>query len=172
MGWKNIKEHYRIGHAVQVTKQGICIGSPFIHNIIVIGSDGSIVKRPSSTRNADLDRYLSEIEADPGKVKELLQSPDTFTASIPVYTYKGGSIIEKQCEELGWPNVTHDGDMMYDNTFSADKAKVVKWAKENARYAIESWERRIKEIRDDLAKVELDLSETKANLAKLQAEYP
>jgi len=37
MGWKNIKEHYRINHYVQVTEQGICIGSPYIHNIIVIG---------------------------------------------------------------------------------------------------------------------------------------
>ena len=30
MGWKNIKEHYRIGHTVHVTDKGICIGSPYI----------------------------------------------------------------------------------------------------------------------------------------------
>ena len=45
MGWKNIKEHYRIGHAVQVTDAGICIGSPYIHNIIIIGVDGTLKKR-------------------------------------------------------------------------------------------------------------------------------
>jgi len=45
MGWKNVKEHYRIGHSVQVTEQGVCIGSPYVHNLIVVGLDGRFVKR-------------------------------------------------------------------------------------------------------------------------------
>lgn len=30
MGFKNLKEHYRIKHIVQVTDAGICIGSPWL----------------------------------------------------------------------------------------------------------------------------------------------
>lgn len=30
MGWKNVKEHYQIGHIVCVTSKGLCIGSPYV----------------------------------------------------------------------------------------------------------------------------------------------
>ena len=42
MGWKNVKEHYRIGHSVHVTEKGICIGSSYIPDIIIIAPDGTI----------------------------------------------------------------------------------------------------------------------------------
>ena len=44
MGWKNVKEHYRIKHIVCTTQDGIAIGSPFIQDIIVIGHDGTMRK--------------------------------------------------------------------------------------------------------------------------------
>jgi hypothetical protein len=172
MGWKNVKEHYRIVHMVSVTDQGICIGSPYIHNIIVIGRDGEIVKREKSHANAELVRYQAEMDADPEKLRELVRSLDTFTKDITVYTYDRGDIIERHCEELGWPNVTHGGEMMYENTFSADKATVVKWAKKNAQCGIESRQRRVEEIRKELADMERYLAESQADLAKLEAEHP
>lgn len=143
MGWKSLKDHYRIGHAVQVTKAGIAIGSAYIHDIIVVAPTGKIVKRYDPgrgwSRNDELDRYQSEIDADPALARRLIEQPDTFERSIPVYTYDGADIIECFCEELGWPNVTHDGRMMYDNTFSADRAEVVSWALRSAEAGIENW---------------------------------
>ena len=52
--------------------------------------------------------------------------------SLPVYTYEGGEIIEHKCEAYGWPNLTDDGQVMYNNKFSSDRNEVVRWAKENA----------------------------------------
>jgi hypothetical protein len=143
MGWKAIKEHYRIGHSVQVVEgKGICIGSPYVHDLMVI-ADGVLVKWDDPVRgwgrNADLERYRTEMQADPAKLKELAEQPDTFERAIPVYTYQGADIIECACEKLGWPNVTHDGRMMYENTFSTDRAKVIRWAIRNAEAAIENW---------------------------------
>lgn len=58
------------------------------------------------------------INADPTAAAALLAKPDTFAASIPVYTWDASyAIVSHQCEELGWPNVTHDGALMYRNTF-------------------------------------------------------
>lgn len=172
MGWKNVKEHYRIGHAVQVTPKGICIGSPYIHDLIIIGLDGAIIKADDGRVNEDLRRYMAEMKADPEKLRSLVQSPDEFKTSITVYTYDGGEIVEKQCEKTGWPNVTHDGCMMYENTFSTDRNKVVKRAKEDAASGIEWKTRRCEEIKEKLAEMEGLLNESKANLAKLENDYP
>lgn len=173
MSWKNVKEFYRIGHAVCVTDAGICIGSPYIHNIIVISLAGIVTKRYEDRRsNEDLHRYQQEFDADPAKLKQLVQSPDTFTASVPVYTYDDGDILEKQCEKPGWPNVTHDGCMMYENTFSTDKAKVVSWAKRNAAARVNCAKRRLTELQKDLADAEKFLAESEGHVAKLEASFP
>ena len=169
MGWKNVKEHYKIGHYVQVTDKGICIGSPYIHDIIVIGLDGTIKKGETTTHNADLIRYQTEMLDDPEKLRQLVQSPDSFSQSIPVYTYDGGEIIEKQCETLGWPNVTHDGLMMYENTFSTDKDVVIAWAKANAESAIKWTLESIEQKKRELESREADLSKYRNDLKKLEA---
>lgn len=173
MGWKAIKDHYRIGHYVCVTKEGICIGSGYIHDIIIIGLDGKVKKRYADGRtNDDLLRYQSEFDANPELLAELVKTPDTFSAAHPVYTYSGGEIVEKFCEEYKWPNVTHDGAVMYKNTFSKDKAEVVGWAKRNAEYGIEGFARRVKEIKEKLAEIESLLITEKQNRAKLETDYP
>lgn len=172
MGWKNLKEHYRIGHAVQVTDDGICIGSPYIHDLIVISLDGEIVKADDGRVNEDLRRYMAEFKADPEKLCQIVKSKDEFKVAIPVYTYDGGSIIEKKCEEAGWPNVTHDGEMMYENMFSTDKHKVIKWAKENAASGIKWRQEQVEELRARIADFEISISESRSYLAKLEADYP
>ncbi|MDE2104237.1 MAG: hypothetical protein KGL39_43775 [Patescibacteria group bacterium] len=135
-------------------------------------SNGTIIKADDGRVNEDLKRYMAEMKADPAKLREVVQAPDTFEASIPVYTYDGGNIIEEKCEKPGWPNVTHAGHMMYENTYSTDKRKVVKWAKENATLGIKWQSERVEEIKRDLAKMEALVKESEANLAKLEADYP
>lgn len=171
MGWKSVKEHYRIGHSVQVTEQGLCIGSPYIHDIIVIGLDGKIKKPDFGGGNEDLKRYMREFEADPERLKSLVEAEDKFEKSIRVYTYDySGNIIEKQCEEPGWPNVTHDGQMMYDNTFSTDRKNVVKWAKSEIKAGIRLVKDRIKEDRRKLLESEARLSGYQSALELLSKE--
>ena len=169
MGWKNVKEHYNIVHQVQVTIEGICIGSSYIHNIIVIGHDGTIKKRYDSGRSNDnLRRYQMEMDDDPIKLKELVISDDVFPPqSFTVYTYSGSKIIEKQCEEIGWPNVTHDGLIMYENTFSTDRAEVVAWAVRNAECGVKCWQDRLAGLAKDEARIREHLAEAENDLKTL-----
>lgn len=168
MGWKAVRDHYRIEHIVQVTPEGICVGSPYIHDIIVISADrGEITKRydPRWSRSEQLERYQAEMDADPFKLAALVAAEDTFERSIPVFTYDGGSILEKRCEALGWPNVTHDGLIQYEKMFSPDAGLVRVWAIDNARAGIE-WrreavtdaERKLADARESLAQREADLA--------------
>ncbi len=172
MSWKNVKEHYRIVHSVCITQEGICIGSPYIHNLIVIGLDGEIKKGDDGRANEDLRRYMDEFKADPELLRMLVKAPDVFTKHLPVYTYDGGEILEKFCEEYGWPNVTHDGFMMYDNMFSGDKAKVVKWAKQTAESEIKYFEERAEALKKQAAENETRSYEWKCHRAKLETNYP
>lgn len=173
MSWKNIKEHYRIGHHVAVEGENVKIGSPYISDLIIVKPDGSLVKGVTGIDgNEDLQRYWREMSAEPDKVRELLEAPDTFSTSLPVYTYSGGEIIEKKCEAYGWPNVTHDGCMMYENSYSADKAEVVEWAKHNAQLGVKWEKERIAKDEEELEKRRAYLANEEANLAKLEADYP
>lgn len=71
------------------------------------------------------------------------------------------------CEEAGWPNVTHDGQMMYENTFSTDRAEVVRWAYNNAVAGVEWRTRSVNEAREKLAMAEADLERLRADVEKL-----
>lgn len=150
MGWKAIKEHYRIVHLVLVDDGMICIGSPYIHDLMTITLTGDLVKLPDRTINKDLQRYQDEMLADPDRLRQLAQAADTFDASIPVFTFEGAEILEKRCEALHWPNVTHDGAMMYENTFFADRASAVAAAKRNCAASIKFRRRDIASLRTQL----------------------
>ena len=174
MGWKNVKEYYRIGHIVQVVEgKGICIGSPYVYDRIVIAPGKSpkwCALGPSE--NDDLARYFAEMTADPAKLAELIDAPDTFERSIPVWTFGGGKVIEKQCETLGWPNCTHDGELMYDNTHFASKADAIAKAKREAdcwvKLAIQSYE----EADLRLAQCRRDMRTAQDERAQLEHDYP
>lgn len=174
MGWKAIKEHYHIDHSVQVVPgKGICIGSPYVHDLLTIDAAGQVIVGKLGVRSGEkLDRYKQEMEADPAKLVELMAKPDTFERSIVVYTYEGGEIIECACEELGWPNVTHDGRMMYENTFSVDRAEVVGWAVRSARSSIEAWTENVARRQADLAEARGHLERVNRNLVRLLEREP
>lgn len=164
MGWKTFKEHFNISHMVAIHAGNLCIGSPYIHNIIVINPDGEVIKRyGDGSVNRDLKRYQAEIDQCSSLfLKSLLEAEDTFERSIPVYIGENGKIIEKYCEETGWPNVTHDGQQMYEDDFSTSKQKAIKrakrraanrirWKTENAESALKDFKQRIAWLQDAIA---------------------
>ena len=169
MGWKNVKEHYRISHIVSVRDDIIRIGSAYISNIIEISFDGEALKRYDKEGvNENLIRYQKEFDDDPAMLKKLIKQTDAFIKSITVYTYDGAEILEKQCEELGWPNVTHDGEIMYENTHSANREEVVKWAHRDAEANLKHADRRIKSIKQELIEARKWAQEATNTLVKLK----
>ncbi|WP_052730507.1 hypothetical protein [Sphingomonas sp. SRS2] len=120
------------------------------------------------SRSGDkLARYQEEIEANPLMAKSLIDQPDTFERSIPVFTYEGADIIECACEELGWPNVTHDGRMMYENSFTPDRAQALRWAIKSARSGIEAWATNVAERTAALIEARTHLARRQGDLRTL-----
>lgn len=124
MGFKLLRDTYKIEHIVQVCDKKeyggrvICIGSHYVHDLIVINMEGEIVKRNDGRNNNDLRRYMQEFDADPEKLKRIVRTPDAFDAdkNKTVYIYDYGRIRTEVCQEYGYPNTTNTGELMDDNT--------------------------------------------------------
>lgn len=171
MGWKNVKQHYRIGHLVHLTTAGLCIGSQFIPEAIIVGAHGEILKRYDRA-DAELARYQAEIDADAATFVRLMSEPDCFDRSVPVYSFRGSQIIEKQCEDLGWPHVTHDGELMYENGSFPTRDDAIRAAKADARSGITGWSSALERARQEVARVEQEINRATADLALLDTQFP
>lgn len=172
MGWKTLKLALGTDCHVQVNDKGVCIGSGSLYELAVITPETGRVSFDPAFKEALLKRCPRLFELDPDDIKQLLAAEDQFERSIPVYTFHDGDIIEKVCEEPGWPNVTHDGCMMFMNTFSTDKEQVVAWAKRNASAQIEHLQDEVEDLKRELAAKLARLTETKAVRGTLEAHYP
>lgn len=172
MGWKTLKQYFKIEHLVTVENDCINIGSGYIHDLVVINTKtGRVVE--NSTFDGFLNKHYPELKnSSKDKILKLINAKDVFLKSLPVYTYTNdGEILEKYCEELGYPNVTHDGLLMYENTFSEDKCGIVERAKSELEIAVQWAEQGIEKAKNELAQKYIELALYKANLQKLTEKH-
>lgn len=172
MGWKTLKNAFGITHTVCVTDQGICIGSGYIHNILTINTTTGLIVENEATPGFVARTYPSLASAKPADLLNLISAKDQFEASITVYTYTDGTVLEKQCERVGYPNVTHDGDLMYENHYSTDRNEVVRWAKANARFKVEHCQDHLTQLHQQIAKTEKNLASAMREDGQLETDYP
>jgi hypothetical protein len=160
MGFLALQREYKIEHIVAVCNEKkyggkvICIGSPYIHDIIVIGMDGAIIKRDDGRVNENLKRYMQEFDADPEKLKRIVTKDDDFSEfTIPVYIYDFGRIRKEFCKEIGWPNVTTKGELMYENTSFGTFKAAFKYAVSSVK--LDKWSRKFyrEDLLDDIKQV-------------------
>jgi hypothetical protein len=173
MGWKAVKDHYRIGHTVQIREGDLLIGSAYVSDLITVKPDGTVIpNRVFSNEGGDLGRYRDEMRADKAKLLDLMKSEDVFERGIPVYSWHDAEIVEDLCEEFGYPNITHTGALMYENTHFLDRDDAIRKALRSTRYGIESWRSNLEEAKEKIVKVQARLDEIEANFAKLRADHP
>lgn len=173
MGWKTLKTRFNIVHIVQVTPEGICIGSQLIHDIMVVSTQGELTKGVDRwTTDENLLRYQAAFAADPQALRDAVLAQDTFERDIPVYTFDGAQIIEEQCEELGWPKVTHAGNLMYENRYFADQHLAIEKAISEARAGLSLAIREVERVGEELKARIADRDRFDKELAALLAAYP
>lgn len=169
MGWKAVRDHYQITHTVQRRDGDIWVGSGYLPSALVIGPAGEIKKRYTGP-DEDLSRYQHEMDQDLAKLQQLVTMQDEFGEGLVVYTFDGGSIIEKRCDARGWPNVTHDGEVMYENSHFLTRAEAVERALANAVAARRSLEDRIAGLREELQTAASELAKWQAAAAALSEQ--
>lgn len=113
MGWKTFKEKFRIkNHIIHEDAQSILISSSDEHNIASINKTTGKIADPKNI----LSKNYPELSfARQYEILAAIEATDLFSRSIPLYSFRGGEIIEHACETLGHPNVTHGGEIIYEN---------------------------------------------------------
>lgn len=172
MGWKTLKERFKIEHIVQVAGKKIHIGSGYVSDLITIDvATGAVSENP--TFGGFLGKNYPALQAaSKEEILDAIQAKDVFDASIVVYTFKDGKVIEALCEKPGWPGITHDGQVMYENRFSEDKAKVIAWALRDAELGERFAREAVAATEEKLAEQRAYLAQCAAELADLRATYP
>lgn len=172
MGWKALKEKFSITHHVQIENNHVCIGSGFVSDIVTIDMQTGALEENEALSGFLRQYYPALRETTPQELLALIQAPDEFTAAVPVFVYENGAIVEKLCETPGWPNVTHDGRMMFDNTYSTDKRQVVAWAKNNAAIEIQCREEGLVRREKELEEARGLLADARRRQEALESTYP
>lgn len=173
MGWKTLKDAYGIDkHIVCVTSKGICIGSGYVHDLVTIDTVTGRLRENEAFLGFIRQYYPALVQATPAEILAHIQAEDTFAAAIPVFTYEGATIVEKRCETPGWPNTTHDGALMYENTYSTGREVVIGWAKRSAKLEAEHLEEGIARLNEQLADMQSRLSKARMCQVRLDSEHP
>jgi len=176
MGLKKLKEKYKIEHLVQRTDKGICIGSSLYHDIIILNADGTFAKMYKNRKyndgwntNQDLVRYQEEMipDSESGLLEQIINSPDDYCSLLPVFTIHDGELIETFCEQYGYPNLTVDGELMYENTFFQNKDEAIKYGIDECNGWIKMLEERKIELQDEVQHKENKIQYFKNRLSEL-----
>ena len=177
MGWKTIKEYYNIPNMiVHKDNNYICIGTDFINDLIRIKHDGTVLTTFGYDFYHDdflCDLYHKISNNSKEKNKELFDTTDKFEINLVVYTFDSKyEIVEKFCENYEYPNVTHDGCLMYEKLFFKKIEDCVKIMKNKLNTTQNYNVMRLKESNDDMIKFTKEIEVTHSLIQKLNAKYP
>lgn len=160
MGWKAVKDYFGLhDKLVWVSVGEVLIGDDPVPMIIVL-NDGTVTCAPDLSIEW-LNHYVA-MRQYKAKLAELIAQPDTFTASLPVFTFDhNGNIIEKQCEHYTNMATTHDGRLMSISYYFPNRADA-------AQAAIKQIERRIDAKCDEIASMEEDIKKEQLAIRELR----
>lgn len=150
MGWKALKEHFKIDGVVSVRDGYIWVGSEHVPMLIRVNMETGTVEQDTAFPSFGISYCQSLFKAAAEDIKSLIDAEDYFDVSIPIYTYDETGVVVKYCESPSWPNVTHDGSLIYANSFSIDKNEIEVLAKVNARSWIRLCEEQIQTSEEKL----------------------
>ena len=134
MGIKALKKEFNIGHIVQRRDGKILIGSPYVSELIAINPEGEVSKSKivQSGRYKIGQIYEALIACNKARLLKIINEPEIPIDPKPVFTEAGrGRVIKVYCEEYGYPNITTEGELMYENSHFQNRAESLKHAKEN-----------------------------------------
>lgn len=178
MGIKSLKEKYKIEHIVQKVDNKICIGSGYVHDIIVIDFNGKIIKKYKDgiyndgwSTNEDLRRYQEAIILDEenGELKKVIDCKDVLFDLKPIFTVENGKLIETFCEEYEYPNTTIEGFLIYENTFFKTKKEAIDYGLRDCNGWITMLEERKIELEEEIFKKQQKIEEFRENIVALEA---
>lgn len=140
MGLKSLVLEFGIRYIVQkikcskTDKEYIAIGSILCPEIIIIDEGYKVRWGNLGSRDDKLGELYDKLDKaeNDGSLKRIIEEKDNVNNVITVYTYKKGKVVKTYCEELGWPNLTVDGWIMFENTYFTDRKDALNECRKDA----------------------------------------
>ena len=138
-GYKVQRKFGSINYYDDETKHDIiCIGSPYIHDIISYDVESKKFGHASSF-NPEREKDFPELVylwnrmhelAESGELDEIASGNDEIFDPIPVFTFRDYKIVKTFTEkdEFGWPYIDNEGWLMYEDTAFKTEAECIDYA--------------------------------------------
>jgi len=152
------------GYTVNNNTDYIAVGSPLCHNLISVDKKTLKLKYALDIWNKGRESIdddellfiwdkLQEL-IDSGQIKYLIEGVDVIENPLPVYTVEDGKLIETFTDRYGWPNVTINGDIMYENTYFKTKLEAIEYGIKEYEAGMKMVQNTIDERRKELKEME------------------
>jgi hypothetical protein len=153
-------------YIICLSKNNICIGSRFIPELITININTLKIESTYSFKDERLEIIWNKLNdiINSGDILNIINGNDSIENMFPVYSVKNGKLIEQYTDIFGWPNSTHDGELMYENSHFLAKEEALDCG-------IKEIKRRICYIKERIEISEEELKERKDFLSKICFEF-
>jgi len=147
-------------YTVNNNDEYIAVGSPMCHDLISVNKKTLKLKYALDTWNEgrkclenkpkDLLFIYDKLQEliDNGQIQDIINGQDEIENPLPVYTIDNGILIETFTDTYGYPNLTIDGFLMYDNEYFKSKKEAV----EKGLAECEGWIEMLTERKSELEK--------------------
>jgi hypothetical protein len=122
------------GYTIQQDGEKICIGGAYCNDLISVNMETLKMKTAvhihggrAGLRSDELVMIwdkLTELIKN-GEIKDIIEGKDEIENPLTVYTVQNGELKECITDEYGWPNVTDDGFLMYENQYFRTKEAAI-----------------------------------------------
>ena len=116
--------------------------------------------------NEKLDYKLKKL-VDSGQIQEYLNGNDEIEKKLPVYKEEDGEIIETYTDAYGYPNLTIDGYVMYENEYFKSKIACKKYAIKCCVSGIDNYNRYIQQKLKEIEELTVHINSCQRDLKKL-----
>lgn len=162
-----LQKHLSTERTVHATDTHICVASGCIPDLISLNKATLKLKYAMDTfhegraglKSDELRTIWDALQAlvETGDIHNYLNGDDEITAPIPVFYENNGVIVEAITDFIGWPNITNEGILMYENTFFSTREGAI----ERTKITLASY---IERLKDNIRRGEDELSQNKATL--------
>lgn len=148
-------------YAITNQKDYIAVGSPLCHDLISVNKETLKLKYALDTfregrkcleGKGELlfiwDKLQGMIHS--GEIKDIIEGVDELSVKLPVFTVEDGELIEAFTDKYGHPNLTDNGDLMYDNTHFPTKEQAIDYGIKECKYMVKHSIERINEAEEKL----------------------
>lgn len=153
------------GYTISNNEDYIAVGSGLCHDLISVDKKTLKIKYALDTWREGREALLKKNSIlllsiwdklqeliDSGEIKDIIEGKDDIDPKLPVYTVKKGKLVKSYTDEYGWPNITEDGELMYDNTYFKTRIEAIEYGIREYESGAEMSKRRIEQIEEDLKK--------------------